>query len=84
MRKKGGGKSSKLESNLMINPNSKLEKELGNMSHQELKELLIINMYKMALLRAQLEAITKVLVKNKITTHEEIWKDTNEHFQDSI
>lgn len=84
MRKKGGSKSSNTNPTRMINPNSKLEKELGDMSHQELKELLMINMYKMALLRAQLEAITKVLVKNKITTHEEIWKDTNEHFQDSI
>lgn len=60
------------------------EKNIKNLSEQELKELLMINMYKMALMRAQLEAVTNVLIKNKLATYEEIWKDTNENFKNSV
>lgn len=60
------------------------EKQLSELSDQELKELLLINMYKLALVRAQLEAITSILIRNKLTTFEEVWKETNKNFKDSI
>jgi len=60
------------------------EKNIKNLSEQELKELLMINMYKMALMRAQLEAVTSVLIKNKLATYEEIWKETNVNFKNSV
>jgi hypothetical protein len=67
------------------NDNSRLfEKQLKDLSGQELKELLLINMYKLALTRAQLEAITSVLIKNKLATLDEIWKETNENFKNSV
>jgi ribosomal protein L20A (L18A) len=67
------------------NNNSKIfEKQIKDLSEQELKELLLINMYKLALTRAQLEAITNVLIKNKMATLDEIWKETNENFKNSV
>jgi hypothetical protein len=67
------------------NGNSRLfEKQIKDLSEQELKELLLINMYKLALTRAQLEAITNVLIKNRLATLDEIWKDTNENFKNSV
>ena len=62
----------------------KFDKQLSKLSDQELKELLLINMYKLALVRAQLEAITSILIENKIATFEEVWKKTNENFKDTI
>jgi hypothetical protein len=41
-------------------------------------------MYKLALTRAQLEAVTNVLIKNRLATLDEIWKDTNENFKNSV
>ncbi len=67
------------------NNNSRtFEKQLKDLSGQELKELLLINMYKLALTRAQLETITNILIKNKLATLDEIWKDTNENFKNSV
>jgi len=57
------------------------EKHLTDMSKQELKELLLVNTYKLAIVRSQLEALTEVLIKHKLTTYEEIWKKTNENFK---
>jgi hypothetical protein len=79
--KKKSGVSSEKTENMMI---SKYEKDIKNLSDQEIKELLMINMYKMALIRAQLEALTNVMIKNKMTTFEEVWKETNENFKNSI
>ncbi len=61
----------------------KFEKSLTDMSKQELKELLMINTYKVAMMRAQLESLTEILIKQKLTTYEEIWKKTNENFKHS-
>ena len=60
------------------------EREIRNLSDHEIKELLMINMYKMALLRSQLESLTNIMIKKKIATYEDIWKETHEHFKDSI
>lgn len=67
------------------NGNSRLfEKQIKDLSDQELKELLLINMYKLALTRAQLEAVTNILIKNRLATLDEIWKETNENFKNSV
>jgi hypothetical protein len=61
----------------------KFLKEIKALSTQELKELLMINTYKLAVVRAQLDAIMQVLIKNKLATYEEIWKKTDESFKES-
>jgi hypothetical protein len=62
----------------------KFDKQINELSDQELKELLLINMYKLALVRAQLEALTGILIRNKMTSFEEVWKETNKNFKDTI
>lgn len=59
------------------------EKQIKDLSKQEIKEILLINMYKLALVRSQLEVVTEILVKNKLATREQIWKRTDENFEDS-
>lgn len=58
------------------------EKQITELSKQELKELLLINTYKLALVRGQLEAITDILIKKKLTTYEEIWTKTNRNLKE--
>lgn len=60
-----------------------LDEGLNSLSHQQLKELVMITTYKLAMTRAQIEALTEILIKNKLTTYEEIWKLTHESFKDS-
>jgi len=60
-----------------------IEEGLKQLSNQELKELLMINNYKLALSRAQIAALTEILIKKKIATYEEIWKLTHENFKDT-
>ena len=81
-KKKSAGKG---KAKFVGNGNSKLfEKQIKDLSGQELKELLLISMYKLALTRAQLEAVTNVLIKNRLATLDEIWKETNENFKNSV
>ena len=63
---------------------TEFDKDLKDLTEQELRELLMINMYKMALLRSQLEAVSNILIKNKLATYEEIWKETNDNFKNTI
>lgn len=58
------------------------EKRIQKLSNEELKDILLINTYKLAMTRAQLEAVIEILIKEKIMTYEEIWKRTNEIFKD--
>jgi hypothetical protein len=60
-----------------------LGKEVKDMSKQEIKELLMINTYKLALVRSQLEALSSILIKKKLATYEEIWKQTEDNLKDS-
>jgi ribosomal protein L11 len=57
------------------------EKQIGTLSIQELRELALVNTYKLSLARNQLDAVVDILIKNKLTTYEEVWKRTNERFQ---
>jgi len=61
----------------------KFQKQMKDLSKQEMRELLLINTYKLALLKCQVEAITDILVKQKILTREQIWKLTETNFEDS-
>lgn len=57
------------------------EKEINTLSIQELRELTLVNTYKLSVARNQLDAVVDILIKNKLTTYEEVWKRTNERFQ---
>lgn len=57
------------------------EKQINTLSLQELRELALVNTYKLSLARNQLDAVVDILIKNKLTTYEEVWKRTNERFQ---
>lgn len=59
------------------------EKKLKDLSQQEMKERLMLQAYKLALLRGQVEALTDIIVKNRLATREEVWKLTEENFEDS-
>lgn len=57
------------------------EKRINAISKEDLKDLLMIDTYKLALTRAQIEALAELLIKKKIMTYEEFWKLTNEKFK---
>jgi polyhydroxyalkanoate synthesis regulator phasin len=59
---------------------AQLEQQLSKLTASEMKELLLMNMYKLAMVRSQLDAVTDVLVKKKLTTTEQLWKETHERF----
>lgn len=48
----------------------------------DIKDIILINNYKTAMNKAQIEAIIEILIKNKITSYEEVWKKTNEIFKE--
>lgn len=60
---------------------TQFEKNIKILSNEDLKDLLLINSYKLALSRAQIEALCEILIKKKIMTYEEFWKLTNEKFK---
>jgi len=55
--------------------------KLEGLSRDELRELLLINTYKLALTRAQIDALVEILIKKGITSYDEVWKKTNEIFK---
>jgi hypothetical protein len=57
--------------------------KLEGLSRDELRELLLINTYKLALTRAQIDAIVDILIKKGITSYNEVWKKTNEIFKEN-
>jgi DNA-directed RNA polymerase subunit F len=58
-------------------------KDIETLSRDELRELLLINTYKLTLTRAQVDAIMEILIKKGITTYDEVWKKTNEIFKEN-
>ncbi len=60
-----------------------LQREVEKLSQKEMKDLLVLTMYKLAVTRSQLDAVTDVLVKKKLTTRADLWKKTDEHFSDT-
>ena len=65
--------------------NKKIEKDSGldRLSRDELHELLMINTYKLALTRAQIDALVEIMIKKGVTTYDEVWKKTNEIFKEN-
>ena len=59
------------------------QKKLDGLSRHELRELVMVNAYKLALTRNQLDAVVDILIKKKLATYEEVWKRTNERFQEA-
>ena len=60
-----------------------LQEHISKLSPEETKELLLLSMYKLAMVRAQLDAVSDVLVKKKLLTREELWKLTAKKFEES-
>ena len=60
----------------------KLEKAIAKLSEAEARELLLMTMYKLALTRAQLDALTDILVKKKLLKREDLWKLTAKKFEE--
>ncbi len=60
-----------------------LEKHISDLSKQEMKELLLVNTYKLNLVRSQMEAVCDVLIDNDLTSYEEIWEKTDKNFKNS-
>jgi len=56
---------------------------IDRLSRDELHELLMINTYKLALTRAQIDALVDIMIKKGITTYDEVWKKTNEIFKEN-
>ena len=59
-----------------------LREQIEKLSPGETKELLLLTMYKLTMVRSQLDALTDVVVKKKLATREELWKATEERFRD--
>lgn len=61
----------------------KVLENINTLSRDELRELLLINTYKLTLTRAQVDAIMEILIKKGVTTYDEVWKKTNEIFKEN-
>ncbi|GIU69433.1 MAG: hypothetical protein KatS3mg002_0669 [Candidatus Woesearchaeota archaeon] len=72
--------NSKNKKNNNIKPSNKSSN--NDQKNNKITDLVLINSYKTAMNKAQIEAIIDILIKNKITTYEEIWKKTNEIFNE--
>jgi hypothetical protein len=48
----------------------------------DIKDAVMVSNYKVAVARAQIEALSEILIRNKIMTYEEFWKLTNEKIKD--
>jgi hypothetical protein len=75
-------KSSKIsDKKIQNNDLTQFEKNIKALSNEDLKDLLLINSYKLALTKSQLEALCEILISKKVMTYEEFWKLTNEKFK---
>lgn len=77
------GKVKKRVSSSKKSSSDNIKSKINRLSEQELKESLLIANYKIALLRAQIESLTRILVKHKLTTYEEVWSETNKNIKDN-
>ena len=55
-------------------------KRLKGMSDQELRELVMVNAYKLEMTRHQLDAVIDIMIRKKLTSYEDVWKRTRERF----
>jgi hypothetical protein len=59
-----------------------LRKRLRDLSAQELRELVMVNAYKLEMTRHQLDAVVDIMIRKKLTSYEEVWKRTQERFNE--
>lgn len=60
------------------------KKHLRSLKQEELKELSLINGFKLTIARAQIDALVQLLKKKKLLTYEEFWKATKQFLEESI
>jgi polyhydroxyalkanoate synthesis regulator phasin len=68
-----------------VSGKGRVEKDssIDKLSRDELRELLMINTYKLALSRAQIDALVEIMIKKGLTTYDEVWRKTNEIFKEN-
>ncbi len=59
-----------------------LEERIQRLTAKEAKELLFLTMAKLALVRAQLDALTDLLVKKRVITTKKLWEETAKRFKE--
>lgn len=60
-----------------------LERQIAKLSEEEVRELLVLSMYKLAMTRAHVDALSDLLVKKKVVKREELWDLTAEKFDEN-
>lgn len=60
------------------------KKRLNSLKQEELKELMLINSFKLTIVRSQIDALLHILKKKKIVTYEEFWKTTKQFLEESM
>ncbi len=61
-----------------------LKRKIESMTLKELRELVLINTYKISIMRAQIEALTELLKDKKILNYESFWKKTKKYVEESL
>ena len=70
--KKNRRKSAKKKKDLEQELKEKIEK----LTVKELRDLVLVNTYKLAMTRAQIEALLEILKEKKLLNYESFWKKT--------
>jgi len=58
-----------------------LKKEVHKLRPKELKELLLLTMFKLEMTRSQLDALTDLLAKKKVVDAKKLWEETGRRFE---
>ncbi len=58
-----------------------LKNEVRKLRPKELKELLLLTMFKLEMTRAQLDALTDLLAKKKVVDAKRLWEETGRRFE---
>ncbi len=58
-----------------------LEWQVRGLKPKELKELLLLTMFKLEMTRAQLDALTDLLAKKKVVDAKKLWEETGRRFE---
>ncbi|MCD6590256.1 hypothetical protein J7K74_03695 [Candidatus Woesearchaeota archaeon] len=79
-RKKNRRKSAKKKKDLEQELKEKIEK----LTVKELRDLVLVNTYKLAMTRAQIEALLEILKEKKLLNYESFWKKTKKYIEESL
>jgi len=78
--KKNRRKSAKKKKDLEQELKEKIEK----LTVKELRDLVLVNTYKLAMTRAQIEALLEILKEKKLLNYESFWKKTKKYIEESL